>query len=541
MLALLASWGLIMAVCLPVGAALQQRLRPPTDQPRTMVAPPGDRALTAVWLGLLALCFVLACLSLLTPVTVSWLAATAGALALLACSRPAVRDEVRELARAAGRHPRLLAGWLAFALLLGWHATKTVTAYDAGFYHYQHIHWLATHGLVRGLALIHDRFAFPGSWFALAAGFDHGALEARVLRLGGGLVMLLLASQWLLSARRWWQGRAEAQDRYATIGIGLGLVYVLDKGWFNASSPDAAVFALTLLAGWAMLATAHRDSLLAAAFAIGALSMKQSALALLLLALLPLPMARRWQALLLAAPVLLLLAAQSFIAGGCLLYPVAHSCVDVPWGVGPAIAARQTDYVFEWARWLTPAPEHAPLLGWLPVWTRARALEIALYMIAALALWRQRARWRAMPGAGAALLLGAGGVAYGMLTAPDPRFFSACIFVLLGVAGANATQQLWRNVVTTLVALGLVVLLAATVRQARLQDWLLPPRPAPVAVYQQVNARGLATSRPVSGDQCWATPLPCTHEPVADDVELRVPAQGYGAGFEHRPAAAPRD
>jgi hypothetical protein len=64
-----------------------------------------------------------------------------------------------------------------FALILlvaAWNATGPVELYDTGLYHYQMLRWLNQAGTVPGLALLHFRFGFSSSWFALAAAFDSG-------------------------------------------------------------------------------------------------------------------------------------------------------------------------------------------------------------------------------------------------------------------------------------------------------------------------------------------------------------------------------
>jgi hypothetical protein len=527
LLALLAGWLLIVTVALPPGSWLLARV----DRQQT-IRRAGDRAMLSLWLGLLLLCLALTALSLLAPLRPGYGALLAAAMAGAGCSSRVVRAELLGACAAL----RSNAGW-SLALAVGavavaMRSIAPVTAYDAGLYHQQYVQWLASTGLPPGLALIHGRFGFPGTWFALPAIFGHGALQARTLPLGGGLVLLLLFAQLLLAARRWLQGHAQPADRYAVYAFGLMLVYVADKGWFSAASPDAPVFVLSALVAWALLLAPAASTLLPAILALGALSLKLSAAPLLLLTLLPLRWAQRAHLVIPAAIVAAVLLGQSFISTGCLVYPLPQSCLATPWSVGAAAAAREAIAVRDWARWSGAVPAHAAGLAWLPGWASAHDLELVLLAAALLGIaWRRRSL--AATSGRSALAVATGAIAVGVLVAPDPRFWAGNIFSLLGLAGILIwpAARLSRRV-PQLVA-GILLLATALLVAPRMPPatWLLPARLQVPAVTGIGTASGLAYGVPAQGEQCWAAALPCAPARLAESLRYRDAAAGLASGF----------
>jgi hypothetical protein len=547
MLALLLAWLLLALLALPLGWLLLARFDASGSVART-----GDRACAAIWLGTAAAAALLAALSLCAALgaiasLLVWIAALA-----LCWLQPGVRREARAL-RDALRADQTLTGLAALAALaVAAHATHTVTNYDPGLYHYQHIQWLSDHGVVRGMGLIHSRFSFAGDWFALPAALNHGPLRARVATVSGGLVVLLATLQWLLCLQRCRQSRALNADRYLLVAFGLMLLYVIDKGWFNATSPDAPVFVLTILIGWLLLLTPRGGNALPLLLALAALGCKLSALPLLPVAAWHArwPLCRR--AAWVAGPLGAVLAAQSFIGSGCLAYPLASSCFAVDWGLGADAAAREAAAVLQWARWSAlPAAGDAVHggTGWLQSWVPAHDVEIALFALALLALAWRCARLLKVPGASLVAALALFNIGLGMLSAPDARFWGGCLFALLGLAGigwwpagsapapaaaptpAVATRGPWLTL--GLVTLFIVLTLAGLARKP-LTALLRPPAMQSPALTLTSTATGLAYWLPASGNQCWAAPLPCAPARLPEAIGYRDAAAGAASGFTQR-------
>jgi hypothetical protein len=110
------------------------------------------------------------------------------------------------------------AGIGILAVIAALSSTRLVRAFDTGLYHYQIVRWLSEYGTVRGLALLHFRFGFSSSWFALAAPFDFGPFQGRISGLFGGLAIFLAVLHFALAVSRILQRRAERADWFLAGG-----------------------------------------------------------------------------------------------------------------------------------------------------------------------------------------------------------------------------------------------------------------------------------------------------------------------------------
>jgi hypothetical protein len=319
------------------------------------------------------------------------------------------------------------------------------------------------------------------------------------------------------------------------------LLYVIDKGWFNAASPDAPVFVLTLLIAWLMLLAPRGANSLALLLALAAFSFKLSALPLLPVAAWYARWPRCRRALWVAVPLGAMLVAQSFISNGCLAYPLAQSCFAVDWGVGAAAATRDASAVLQWARWSGAPAATVALTGWLPAWASAHDVEIALFALALLALvWRHR-RISGVAGAGSVASFAMFSIAFGMISAPDVRFWGGSLFALLGLAGllfwparlsplpaAGSAHKPWFTLVA---ASALIVIIVVGGARKPLAVLWLPPALQLPALTLTSTAGGLAYWLPTSGDQCWSAPLPCAPVRLATDIRYRDATAGISAGL----------
>lgn len=153
----------ITAACTPAGLYFVQRLG-------TSLNRRSDRFLASTWIGLVLLATLLMTAALVVPLTPGvglLVAATATSAAL---SRSAVRQEIKAWLRTGS----LWGLWLTAVSAGGILGIRPVVLHDTGLYHYQTIRWLSEYGTVRGLALIHERFGFASSYFALHAPLDSG-------------------------------------------------------------------------------------------------------------------------------------------------------------------------------------------------------------------------------------------------------------------------------------------------------------------------------------------------------------------------------
>ena len=183
MLLFLISWMLLTASAAIVGSAVLAAVKFPVFRHF------GDRIIIAIWLGLLTFAVTLLGLSIFLPlrpgISFALLAMLTG---LAACSKSA-RDLLKIPANC--RPNSAIAGIGILAAIVALDSTRLVRAFDTGLYHYQLVRWLSEYGTVPGLALLHFRFGFTSSWFALAAPFDFGPFQGRISGLLGGLAIFL--------------------------------------------------------------------------------------------------------------------------------------------------------------------------------------------------------------------------------------------------------------------------------------------------------------------------------------------------------------
>lgn len=566
MIAVLLLWAAVLPPVLATGAWLLARC----DSAHT-IGRAADRLILAVWLGLISVSLVLLPIAWWRPLTPAVYAGSS-ALLLLLGHRELKAILAAVWARMADRRRwPVLAVPLIVAIAVAIYATRPVTIYDTGLYHYPLIHWLGDVGLPRGLALIHSRFGFPSAWFTIPAALDHGPVRGRVAGLMGSLALLMLVTHWLLVLHRCVQGRALAADRFAVWGLAVLLCFVADKAWLISASPDAPLAALPLVLAWLWLLAGRSPAALAVGFllALGAVCLKLSALpmfAVALIAAVASPALRQHRGMpvgLLAGAVLALglVVISSLIGSGCVYYPIGASCLHWPWSVAAATAADETQRVVDWARWAGNTPD--PNGSWIGVWARAHDLELALGTLSVLVLaWRIR-RWRSVAGAGLALTMAIGGIAFGMVAAPDPRFWAGHLFTLVGLALWSCTRTDRPDArsqsgdaahtlrpPTLLIVSALLLVMAVAGREhkratsegaAAASFWLLPATlPTPWrdraaqerALVAAQSASGLRYLHPRAGDQCWDAPLPCAPHPLEFELRYRDPRRGAEGGFE---------
>lgn len=410
MLYLVAAWLALIAVSLPVGVAVLRwaGAHPVLDRP-------GDRFVACVWLGTLALGAALLALSLVVALTpavgvVLGLGAAGAALAW----RP-VREQIAALRPPVDR--RLLGAFVVLAAGIAVFTAQPVVWFDTGLYHASAIRWLAEHGAVEGVALVHHPIGYATSWFALATPFNPDGMHDRALAVMGGFALLLLAAHLLICLARALRGEARVADWFLLAGAGLLLVASAAIQKVHVSpSPDLPVNIIGVLVGWAMLCVldARRGEAAVAAsstetagawprfspgpealpllLALGAMTVKAQAAPLVAIAGLfyvwrPTFQPRRlgW-AIVLGLVVLAPYAGYQLVATGCPAYPVA-ACMDVAWSVGEDEARRVAEQVQSFSRWRTePAPGSG--LGWVGPWLTddVTPLRAALAAVCAVAL-----------------------------------------------------------------------------------------------------------------------------------------------------------
>lgn len=395
----------------------------------------GDRMIAATWLGLVTLATALLGLSIVRPLSP---AISFGLIAVLtagAASTKGVRRDLRISLQYLTRSAVLSIGILAVIASLD--SSGLVEAFDTGLYHYQLTRWLSEYGTIRGLALIHSRFGFSSSWFALAAPFDFGPFQGRVSGLVGGLAIFMALFHFALVLSRIFEHRAVRADWFLAGGYTLILPVCFSWKFEVSLSPDVPVWILTLLIGWLMLFAGHprpgRDSglssILPLILALAATTLKLSAIPLVVIAALFywFNSTVKWStrlvfsaiASLAVVPVLV----ANIVSSGCPFFPNSVLCLNVPWGIGKTAAQLIAADITNWARWGGPAPSGATAQNWILPWISHLDKMAVISFCGVCLLGFLTARgWRAGKSFLYVLGLSLVGTLFVFITAPNPRF-----------------------------------------------------------------------------------------------------------------------
>lgn len=497
------------SVALPVGLALTRGVT-------------ADRPFVAYWIGLLATANVLLGVSTVVPLTPAVGLTIGGVMAGGALSRPDVRREI------AGWRPRpSIAAWGLLGVV---RPLAPVPTYDTGLYHYQAVRWLAEHGTVPGLALVHGRFGFVSSWFALAAPLDFSPLEGRQTAVLGALVLVPITLQIAAAAWRLSREAGQPADVVLLVGLTLGAAYAIWTGIGVSLSPDLPLFFIPTV----IIATMVRDREASARalwlLAVLGVTLKLSALPLALgVGLWAVVRCREWRWFTgVGAAAVLPLVAAFLVVSGCLLYPIALTCLEPSWGVTRQSAAQMSWIIEQWAKWgASSPPESTSSLGWLPAWFAKRPMSglvdltfLASIPVVVVVAVRRRDRRRMLWPAGVAWA----GAAFALVMGPDWRFMAGYLAIGISVAAAMVwPTPRWLTVppVAWTAAAAIPVVATAAIAFRSAVPLLVPPdMPHPPAL-RLMNADGWSYRVPVDDDRCWSARLPCAPHPIEDEPRLR--------------------
>lgn len=447
----LLSWILLVVCGAAVGSAILAVTR------SSIFSHYGDHLIAATWLGLLTIGAALLGLSVVSPLSPGISFGLGAVLTAVALSAKAVREDFRRLLSCLTGPVVLSLGVLAVIAALN--ATRLVEAYDTGLYHYPLTRWLSRYGTIRGLALIHFRFGFSSSWFALAAPFDFGPFQGRIGALLGGLATFLCLSHLALVGSRIFQRRADRADWFLAGGYAFVLFVCFSWAFEVSLSPDVPVWILTLLVGWLMMVGGRPEldskshtawgqgPLVALIVALGTIALKPSAAPIVAIAgiFYLFTSSAQWTIRLVSVTTAGLLAvpmvAANVTSSGCPLYPNAAMCLDVPWGVGKDAAKVISTDIGDWGRYRNAAaPAGAGAGSWLSSWiSQPDKLVLMLFCGTCLLGFAAARGWRGNKSLLYVLGLALGGTAFLLATAPNPRFgtgyFSLYPALLLSALG----------------------------------------------------------------------------------------------------------
>jgi len=458
MLFCLVSWILLAISGAAVGSAILAITR------SSVFAHFGDRMITATWLGVLVLGSTLLGLSVILPLSPAVGFGLLAILTIVAVSSNAVRRDLKISLQYLASSVVLSLGTLAVIAALN--ATRWVEAFDTGFYHYQLTRWLSEYGTVRGLALLHVRFGFSSSWFALAAPFDFGPFRGRICGVFGGLAILLSLLHFALAVSRILQHRADRADWF--LAGGYILIFAICFTWaFEVSlSPDVPAWVLTLLVGWLMLFAGRArlptesrpspsySSILPLILALGATTVKLSAAPIVVVVgiFYWLNSSAKWSARLVSGCIggllVVPMCAASVVSSGCPFFPNSLLCLDVPWGIGKVGAQITAAGINDFAQWGGPTPSGATARDWMLPWIlHLDKLALVSFCVICLLGFVAARGWRVHKSFLFVLGLVLGGTVFVSVTAPNPRFGAGylSLYPALFLAAVGPDLEGWAH------------------------------------------------------------------------------------------------
>lgn len=287
--------------------------------------------------------------------------------------------------------------------------------------------------------------------------------------------------------------------------------------------------------------------------------------------------------ILMVVPILI----SGLITSGCALYPAPFLCFDLPWSVGTELAGKMNTTNQNYERWMQYTPPEN--INWVIPWAN-RNLDSGLLIISLLLTTISAfiaKEFKLVAGRFWVLAIGITGVIFVLCTVPTRRFLLGYLTISpsliapiyprvvlpLTVIVPLALESDWQTrrirfilllislfvyiyilfarkglfvrfapagfiVLATL--LSLKVLLAAAglnmLRNGRsMSYWLTPPAvkktELEIWIDRQVNDfKYIQTMRPYPDGRCWAAELPCTPWLLHENIRLRDPKKGLGAG-----------
>jgi hypothetical protein len=434
----------------------------------------------------------------------------------------------------------------------------STVGYDTFLYHGPVVEWLAREPLPQGLALLHRRLGNGNGLMLLMGAFrsplgdwsHHALVEAAVVGLGFAALAACLGA-----AR-------EARDAWAS-AFSLALAAVGALYFMIASHEpgnDHAV-AYILIAATAFAVRAVREGVRCEPQVFGGLLLlvtfafvqKSTAMPSILLLLALLWMRRDWSArldivrsnmpsALLVLAVGALTTARTFVATGCLAFPLAPSCVGVSWGTGREGAAEALIGDRSWARnWgagpVTSTWDTSWITGWSSTYFASAAVRVVVIggVVGAIAsVIGPRGKASTRPPSIIILYVATGGALW-FIGAPDPRFALHLHLVVAALLLAPAARLALKTAASRVTRASVpartgtaLMLVALAIVSGRLvySGRTLPFESSTTAdASQPLMTRALQT---VDGNSSW-------------EYFIRVDSDQCGAAFPCAPGELPSD
>ncbi|AFY77123.1 hypothetical protein Ple7327_1770 [Pleurocapsa sp. PCC 7327] len=571
MLYTLVVWTILIFVCPAIGIAVLNWLKADCFDRRS------DRLMIAVWLGTIAPSISLLAVSLVVPLSPLVGGTVAIALVALSLGSRQARREIFSFRVLLS--PKLITGFLAIEIIVAALTTQQINWFDTGLYHLGSIQWLSQFGAVPGLALIHSRFGFTSSWFAFSAPLTPQFLGDRVGAITNGFVFLIYVFHFLICLQRGITKNLRLSDWFfiffsSVIICAYTLSAFLNESILVSFSPDVPITLLIGVTAWSILLisnyyqslliennTSHLDAyLIPLILSVGAVSIKLSAIPLLAIGFLfyvfgkKLAIKRVFVGVILVAIALLPNALFSITTSGCPLYPSQFMCVDLPWSVPEQTIVQETSKITGLDM---PSGSDNFLLEafqkrftWIKSSIKLQIMLLLFVTSLILSIWMlitsRSSNPPKMRGQNWIIALGILGTSFIYTKIPLLRFalgyliaipalFLAKYYLVRGEKNfllSHFFKIIELTRVKQFARLGAIGLAVVSLAIAGGQSRLVFPSKLPSfdLIYAKIN--DVEYTYPANWtNKCWITKLPCSEVGIKNDIKLRNPAKGIGAGF----------
>jgi hypothetical protein len=560
MLYLIVFWIVLTVIFLSIGIALLNWLKADCIERK------GDRFILGIWLGIAVICFSLHVASIVLPVSPLVGGAIALSLVVIACLSPSTRTELAVLWSMLSAAKIIL--FLALACAIAAIMAQPIIWEDTGLYHYGSIRWIAQYGAVPGIALIHDRFGFTSSWFALAAPFNAPAFGFRGGTVMNGFVLTITCLHAIVCLFRAYCQRANLSDWFIIVWSLFVLPFLILSPIMSeiliSPSPDIPLCFLTGIVAWSILLISARkkiqdSSLLGTEFiplllAITAFSIKLLAIPLLVVTSVSYLVRDRFSISKIIGKVAvigtLILPTLVFgiITSGCPLYPSTFMCLNVPWLVSSEQAIKTAETTRGWSAWMgTRSPQENYFL-WLIeklwIWfsfSNLNQLMTILTITSLIGAWQIYKHLKKSQNFYFLELLAIGwiGIIFIFTQAPSGRFGMGYFVVINAVflgqfceKNLDSLNKNLRKILLFLILAGASCLLISSLKRAKITYLVFPPQlGVPQVTTAKINDVQYYYPVNYKSELCWAAELPCALGPLEYDIKLRNPEKGIQEGF----------
>ncbi len=433
--------------------------------------------------------------------------------------------------------PAAFLSLLTLFILIGL-ATKGITNYDSGLYHIQTIKWLQAEPIVLGIVNLHHRLAFNQTYFIFSSMVSPFPYPIAIQTVTNTIISFSIVAS-LYTNNNWRKlYNAEAGSSSIFSLATLILILVIIQKQITSLSPDFMLNAIMIISFifymLYFLDETENDQTANIGILILLLALiptiKLSGLVFSLVAtsiiLFKAYHDKRVKNLKLILPLtlsiilILIYIFRHTLFSGCLLYPLPSSCLPLEWTTPQHAVKHVENTITSWARW-PGHPNHEVLntYDWLLPWLRrffTNKLVIQLLIFSAVSLYFIKGKI-SKPIQNNSLYILAPvilGIFVWAYKAPDIRFLTSYIMILIIwfftvfiYSIREYKAEIRKKYTYILLSIFIIPNLSIL---GNIEKWYqFSPIPTPNMKTMETIS-GTQVLIPISTDQCWDAPLPCT-------------------------------